>query len=73
MQITVKYNSNSLTREFPEGSTGHAILGDPTVLAAVKAGNNVQLHIGGQTQQESVVLQDGMTVNLYDKACAKAA
>lgn len=73
MQITVKYNSNSLTREFPEGSTGQAILGDSTVLAAVKAGNNVEMHIGSMLQSPSVQLHDGMTVHLHDRACAKAA
>lgn len=72
MSITIRYGSgNSLTKDFPAGTTLGCILGNQHVKAALGYGNNVAGHIGGVPQSGSLVPPDGATVSVNDVACEK--
>lgn len=71
MKVKVSYAGNSLEREYEDGTTLRTIIGDSSVRAALRAGDNIAGYIGGIEQSLDTVLQPTMNVDLRDKGCAK--
>lgn len=73
MRVTIKFGSgNELVKEFPEGTSLGCAIKNPHVRGALGYGENVEGHIGGVPQDDSLTLRDGMTVSVNSRACAKA-
>lgn len=71
--VTVNYGlSNSLTREFPEGTTVGDIIRNNNIMASLGYGENVVAKIDGVTQETSRRLADGDSVDLEVRANKKA-
>lgn len=73
MNITVNYGmSNSLTRDFPEGTNVGKVVRDPNIMAALGHGSNVVAKIDGVTVEDSRRLVDGDEIDLEVRANSKA-
>ncbi len=73
MRITVNFGmSNTLSRDFPSGTTVGNILSDPNLKAALGFGDNVSAKSGGVTLDPGQVLVDGDELDLEVRANKKA-
>lgn len=73
MDITINYGiSNSLRKDFPEGSNVGKVIRDPNVKAALGHGDNVVAKIDGVTVDDSRRLVDGDEIELEVRANSKA-
>jgi len=71
--ITAKFGtSNSLTRDFPAGTTVGALIGDANLQAALGHSSSVQAYVNGQAVSPDYVLQAGNEVSFEDRAGRKA-
>lgn len=72
--VTIRYGSgNTLTKDFPEGTSVGCVLTNTAVKAALGYGNNVQGNVSGVPVPDSNTIYSGMTISVTDKACNKAA
>ncbi len=73
MRITVNFGmSNTLSRDFPSGTTVGNILSDPNLKAALGFGDNVSAKSDGVTLDPGQVLVDGDEIDLEVRANKKA-
>ena len=72
MKIILSYRDQSKELEIPEGSTCQFLLDRPDIPISVGAHHAIELHIGGMAQPPSVVLRDGMAVEIMDRLCIYA-
>lgn len=73
MKVTINFGiSNSITREFPSGTTVGDVLRNGTVRSALSFGDNVSAKIDGVTQDANKVLYDGDEIDLENRANSKA-
>lgn len=73
MRIIINFGlSNTLSRDFPSGTTVGEVLKNPNLKAALGYGDNVVAKIDGVTQDPSRQLVDGDEVDLEVQANKKA-
>lgn len=73
--ITVKITfglGNSMTKDFPVGTTIGAILNNPQVRAGLGFGDNVRPLVDRVVQDRNTIAQHGMTIDLESAANSKA-
>lgn len=72
MRIKIRYSGKEISTDLPAGTSLGQVLGNTGNQAVLGFGANVDGHIGGAKQATSLGLVDGMTVDVYDRSCAKA-